>query len=85
MCVYAWGKSIDKAVWWHSTEKILTWERAEVTGCKEGFIMTKFLSFTIHLILYGLLIWENKSVACGMYGTDEDHTGKLGVGDRVVF
>lgn len=72
-------------MWWHNSKKILTPERAEVTGGKEGFVMTKFVSFTIPLVLFGLLIWENNSAACGMYGTDEDHMGKVGIGDRVVF
>ena len=47
--------------------------------------MTRFISFTIHLILFGILIRQNNSVACGMYGTDEDHMGKVGISDRLVF
>jgi hypothetical protein len=47
--------------------------------------MTRFISFTIHLILFGLLIRENNSEACGMYGADEIHLGKVGIGDRVVL
>ena len=46
--------------------------------------MTSFISFTVHLI-FGLLIRENNSEACGMYGTDEDHIGNVDVGDRVVL
>jgi len=47
--------------------------------------MTRFISFTIHLILFGILIRDNNSEACGVYGTGEDHAGKVGIGDRVVF
>lgn len=47
--------------------------------------MTRFMSFTIRLVLFGLLIWENKSDVCGMYGTDEDQMGEVGMGDRVVL
>jgi membrane protein involved in colicin uptake len=47
--------------------------------------MTRLINFTIHLVLFGLLIWENKSEACGMYGTDEDHIGEVSIGDRMVL
>jgi len=47
--------------------------------------MTRFVSFTIHLILFGLLRGENDSEACGIYSTDEDQVGKVGIGDGVVF
>jgi membrane protein involved in colicin uptake len=63
----------------------LTQEREEVRDGKEGFIKKCFISFTIHLALFGLLIWENKNEVCGMYGIDEDYTGKVGIRDRVIL
>ena len=47
--------------------------------------MTRFISFAIRLVLFGLLIWENKSKVCGVYGTVEDHMGEVGIGNRVVL
>jgi hypothetical protein len=47
--------------------------------------MKRFMSFAIHLKLFGLLIREFKSEVCGMYGIDKDHIGKVGIHDRVVL
>jgi len=47
--------------------------------------MKRFISFTVHLTLFGLLIWENNNEVCGMYDINEDHIGKVGIHDRVVL